>query len=887
MICLTFLALAAVGARASERVPLPAGWEVQGDELVWTSDAPLRMGGARYEFRSGHRVLGYPRQHGNELRLRIDVGTRFGALSVWAAGRRLDAGAPQLRVRTVTPPPDPDVATASADLALPGSYAIERLSYALPGLTIEGYEFPVEVVAEVTAPRDLDVPLPVVLFLHGRHSTCYRGGPGGEPSGDWPCPTGWRPVPSHTGYRYIADVLASQGYLSISISANGINGQDGMVFDGGAGARSELIRHHLALWSRWSTSGGDPWGGRFRGRVDLQRLALVGHSRGGEGVERATIDSVADDPWRIRGLVLIGPTAFGRQVAPGVHTTVILPFCDGDVTDLQGQQYVDIGRNLTPDRALRSSVMAMGTNHNFYNTEWTPGLSKSPAWDDWFDPTDAQCGETRQRRLSAVEQQHVGLAYTAALVRLAIDDDRGALPLLDGTPVKPASIGRAVTHIHAVGGDKRLVYAPGTGTNVTGRALVTRECSGYQSFGPFDLRAGCTPDLQFEVLPHWLPMFLAETAPAPKALAVSWQAAGGAVRIPVKKNLRGAEALDFRIAGVPNAAPIDFAVRVRDASGAWTALPVRPLKLRSYGGPNPLGKVAAKQLRASLLNSKVDPSRINAIELLPLTASGRFWLLDVSTWRNSLAASEPIHLPKASVGDLVVREGDVGEVTVDVPIRIDGVVSERATLWVQYTDYSNFDNPIRGFPLVIEPGTTSASVPLRIRADDAYDPYPQLTQIALVARRNIVTGDYDGTVLVEEDDPPPRLSVVSANVTAREGSSLVWTFRLSAPMLNWAGWAVLPVSPGGRFAELDSDDLPREFLDQYGIIPPVPAVPFSELGIFPFVEFPPGQLEVQLSFPIAADGVRESAEGMTLVLDGFGDPVVPVPIEITGLVPPN
>jgi hypothetical protein len=866
---------------------LPAGWQLRGDELVWTSDSPLRMGGARYEFRSGARVLGYPLQDGNELRLRIDAGTRLDALSVWAAGRRLDAAAPQSRFRAVAPPPDPPVVDASVDPTLPGAHAIERLAYALPGLAIEGYEFPVEVVAEVTAPKDLDVPLPVVLFLHGRHSTCYRGGPDGQPSGDWPCPAGWRPVPSHTGYRYIADVLASQGYLAISISANGVNGQDGMVFDGGAGARSELIRHHLALWSSWSTSGGDPWAGRFRNRVDLQRLALVGHSRGGEGVERATIDSLAADPWRIRGLVLIGPTAFGRQVAPGVHTTVILPFCDGDVTDLQGQQYVDIGRNLTPDRALRSSVMAMGTNHNFYNTEWTPGLSRSPAWDDWFDPADPQCGETRPRRLSAREQQRVGLAYTAALVRLAIDGDLGVLPLLDGTAVKPPSIGRAVTHVHALGGDKRLVYSPGTGASVIGRALVARECPGYEYAGPFDLRAGCTPDLQFEVLPHWLPMSLAETAPAPRALAVSWQAGGGAVRIPVKKNLRGAEALDFRLAGVPNAAPIDFAVRVRDGSGAWTELPVRPLRLRSYGGPNPLGKVAAKQLRASLLDSGVDPSRINAIELSPLAASGRFWLLDVSTWRNSLAASEPIHLPKASIGDLVVREGDVGEVTVDVPIRIEGVVSRRATLWVQYTDYSNFDDPFRGFPLVIEPGTTSASVPLTIRADDAYDPYPQLTQVALVARRNIVTRDYDGTVLVEEDDPAPRLSVVAANVTAAEGSSLVWTFRLSAPMLNWAGWLVLPVPPGGRFAELDSDDFPREFLEQYGIIPPVPAVPFSELGIFPFVEFAPGQREVQLTFPIAADGVGESSEGMALVLDGFEDPVVPVPIEITGLVPAN
>jgi pimeloyl-ACP methyl ester carboxylesterase len=208
-----------------------------------------------------------------------------------------------------------------------------------------------------------------------------------------------------------------------------------LFLDGGALARSQLVRHHLAQWAEWSGHGGDPWDGRFQGHVDLDRVVLIGHSRGGEGVERAAIDSDPYDPWKIRGLVLIGPTAFGRQVAAGIHTAVILPFCDGDVADLQGQQYVDIGRDLTRDRALRASVMAMGTNHNYYNTEWTPGLSKSPAWDDWFDPADPQCGEGIHRRLTPQEQQAVGLAYTAALVDLAVADPTRALRLLDGSRV--------------------------------------------------------------------------------------------------------------------------------------------------------------------------------------------------------------------------------------------------------------------------------------------------------------------------------------------------------------------------------------------------------------------------------------------------------------------
>lgn len=881
----------AIAPTAAGAARLPAGWTIERNELVWTSTTPLRMGGARYEFRSGERLLGYPSTRGDTLRLKRAGSTPSVDLSVWAGGRRIDAPSPHAREFAE---PDADVelaeaavAIAAADPADRGPYRARRFRYQLPGFAVEDYPAPLEVLAEATAPIGAPGARPLVLLLHGRHSTCYRGGPDGEPSGDWPCPPGWRAVPSYTGYRYIANVLATKGYVVVSISANGVNGQDGLFLDGGASARSQLVRHHLALWSDWATVGGDPWGGRFLGRVNLDEVVLVGHSRGGEGVERAAVDTDADDPWQIRGLVLIGPTAFGRQVAPGIHTTVILPFCDGDVTSLEGQHYVDIGRDLTADRALRTSVIAMGTNHNFYNTEWTPGLSKSPAWDDWFDPEDVRCGENRDRRLAPSEQQAVGLAYTAALVDLALADDASSLPLLDGTPVRPRSIGRARTHVHAIDGGKRVLYAAGAGTSVTASGLATRECRGYHFAGPFDLRAGCTPDLFFEVLPHWQPMSFAETAPAPRALEMTWQQSGGVVRIPVTANLSDAAELDFRIAGEPGAWPVQFRVRIRDALGRSADLRVQPSVLRSYSGPNPLGKVVARQLRASLRGATVDLGKITSIELIAATPRGRAWLLDVSSRLDRLPASSAIHLPRISAGDVTIAEGDAGEVTVDVPIVIEGTVTRPARLWVQLTDPANFTQPFRGFPLVLEPGTTSATVPVTYRADDAFNPFDQRITVALLARRHAVTGDFDASVVIEEDDPAPRLTVDARQVTAAEGAALQWTFRLSEPMANSGFWSVQLVAADGRFTELDSDDVPRSFLESQGIVPPVPAIPLSNLGIFLGIEFPAGTRETTLTIPIDPDGKSEPREGLALRLDGFGDPVVPRPINLMGFVPAN
>ena len=62
-------------------------------------------------------------------------------------------------------------------------------------------------------------------------------------------------------------------------------------------------------------------------------------------------------------------------------------------------------------------------------------------------------------------------------------------------------------------------------------------------------------------------------------------------------------------------------------------------------------------------------------------------------------------------------------------------------------------------------------------------------------------------------------------------------------------------------------------------------MPLSELGLSLGLEFQPGDTAVTVSLPVAADGVAEPAEGVVLLLEGFGDPVVPVPIEMTGEVP--
>jgi len=234
-----------------------------GPRMSPTTGQPVRVASALYEFRtSDGEVFGYPREVGGKLVLPVSgsqhkqIATEGLDLQVWVSGRPLDdVGAIFLGVSSLLAP---QAAAASAavsstvstptvpvDPAAPGKLATKRLSYSLRGLNINSTDFPVplEVVGEVTQPESLKsgVKYPLVLFLHGRHATCYQGGPeGSDTAGSWPCPDGYDPIPSHEGYRYVADILASHGYVVVSISANGINGQD-------YAARDLIIKEDLFL----------------------------------------------------------------------------------------------------------------------------------------------------------------------------------------------------------------------------------------------------------------------------------------------------------------------------------------------------------------------------------------------------------------------------------------------------------------------------------------------------------------------------------------------------------------------------------------------------------------------------------------------------------------
>jgi hypothetical protein len=401
----------------------------------------------RYEVLSNGRPVGVgiPTPAGRSVRaITTDASVLTGRLSARYEGGRISATAPTRVVRQglggTGSIPNP---------AVWGPDDVTKTTYNLGDRAFQPSDLQgkVELSADVHYPTGLpDGPYPLVLFMHGNHSSCYRGN---RADYRWPCKPGWKPLPNDAGYDYIAEKLASYGYIVASVSANGVNVLGNQVFDTGMRQRGEVLEKHMDLWNAWNTTGGDPFGTMFVGKVDMNNVGTMGHSRGGEGVVWNTIvNQERPNPYGIDAVLALAPVDFTRQTITGIPFSVMLPYCDGDVYDLQGVHFFDDSRYLVPgDPAAKSTVTVFGANHNFFNTVWSPSGGYPGAFDDAYSCADP---------LTAAKERHVGAAYVVGFFRRYLGGETAIDPMWTGAAAPAGVAPTAVSYLAPDAPDQRL-----------------------------------------------------------------------------------------------------------------------------------------------------------------------------------------------------------------------------------------------------------------------------------------------------------------------------------------------------------------------------------------------------------------------------------------------
>lgn len=746
------------------------------------------------------------------------------------------------------------------DPGAPGKFPVAVSDYQGARIPTEGMAEPVEFVGHVVEPK-LDAATgdrPLVLFLHGRHEYCY-GDSEESGIGVWPCPRGEKDVPSQLGYDYVQRVLASQGYTTVSIRANGINAQDDGLADGGADARAKLIQAHLDHWVSLAAEH----------HVDLSRVILVGHSRGGEGVARAALQIQLDAPYRVVGTVLLAPTDFGGQAVPYIPTVTVLPYCDGDVSDLQGQFFTDAARDVvTDDTALHSSVMVMGANHNYFNTEWTPDTSKAPSFDDWWGEPDQSCGSDDPTRLSAAQQRSVGTAYVAGAVQLFADQVNDALPLFDGSRVRVASTGRAVVLSHAVGAGREL-RRPSLDTGLTDGDALTQFCVGRDKFN--GSHSYCGRDIEgWTQTPHWA--FGGEIQPERRALELQWEKAGqaGGLRLDRPLDLTGRQ-LQLRTIVDPATPEVKLAVRLTDTAGTSVDLaPVGGEGLTALPQGYDLSRRWAQAVVVDPAGAAVDLARIQSIELVGRSKSGRVWVLDAAAVGAGLAPVPAKRIPLVSLGEIEVPEGDgPGVSTARVPFTVQGRIAARSKLQVRVARQGK---GVETITVELAPGQTRGSIPVDFVGDRIPAPWDEEFSVTGWGNRGVMTDDYLGGLRVIDDDPLPDFTVTAVKRTVKEGGKAVWKITLAKKLPIPVYIGVEPVRGPSKVRPLNGDDVARSWLKAH-VYPGSRTKALYKQSVYIEAVIPADRRSTTITVPIRKDHRKEGREQLTLAIT-IGDKTV-------------
>jgi hypothetical protein len=513
------------------------------------------------------------------------------------------------------------------DPGTPGPLAVTREEYNFGDTAFQPTNFPgqVELRASIHYPTNLPGgPYPVIVFLHGRHATCFKGG---SALLQWPCASGSQPILSFQGYDYVSQVLASNGYVVVSVSANGVNAADNSVNDLGALARAELMQKHLDILNGFNTTGGAPFGAKFVGKFDMTKIGTMGHSRGGEGVVRHyVLNNSLGAPYGIKAVFPLAPVDFSRFVVNNAAVDVLLPYCDGDVSDLQGVHFYDDARyNVPGDLAPKHYVLVMGANHNFYNTVWSPSSGLPGSANDWLSfvsggRNDPQCGSRSTRRLTEAQQRGTGLAYMSAFFRAYVGGETQFIPILTGDAPPPPSAATTDLFVSYHAPDtpakrldvNRLLNNTNLTQNNAGGAVT------QTALTPYDLCGGdapqpatCLPGQADARQPHTTPS-ARSTKRGLSQLRTGWNNMTGNYRndLPATlSNVSGYQAVQFRVsvnfADARNMANLaqDFRVKLTDGAGLSASVRVSDVSGALYfppGTTGPVPKVVLNTVRIPL-----------------------------------------------------------------------------------------------------------------------------------------------------------------------------------------------------------------------------------------------------------------------------------------------
>ncbi len=253
-------------------------------------------------------------------------------------------------------------------------------------------------------------PFPLVLIVHGNHNMTEFSDP---------------------GYEYLGQLLASRGFILASIDENFLNGWI-VAPEKEQAVRGWMLLEHLKLWREWNQTQGSV----FYRKVDVNNVALMGHSRGGEAVATAALFNTLsyypedanirfDYRYPIKSIVAIAPVD-GQYKPAGEYRTIqdvsyftIQGANDADVSSFNGSRQWDHVHYTGGGDFFKAELYVYGANHGQFNTRWGRYDSGQPF--GWFLNVKPLLDPEAQRQIAKT--------YLSAFLEATLRGRREYLPM--------------------------------------------------------------------------------------------------------------------------------------------------------------------------------------------------------------------------------------------------------------------------------------------------------------------------------------------------------------------------------------------------------------------------------------------------------------------------
>lgn len=239
---------------------------------------------------------------------------------------------------------------------------------------------------------------------------------------------------SDDGYAYLAQRLASRGFVTVSLDENFLN------YSAWSGIpehdyelRAWLILKHLQQLQRFNEQEGK----LLFQQIDFEHIALIGHSRGGQAVAMAAdwqrwfededgLNGLAQ--MKIQAIAALAPTDrsldYNYSSLVGLSYLTIQGGYDSDVNQFFGaRQYnrtdVAVDEDHAMNHPFKAAIYVSEANHSRFNTSWGD--------EDQARPLGLLL--RRSEMLTAASQRKLAQVYVSAFLEATLHGQKGYIPL--------------------------------------------------------------------------------------------------------------------------------------------------------------------------------------------------------------------------------------------------------------------------------------------------------------------------------------------------------------------------------------------------------------------------------------------------------------------------